>query len=95
MKRILCTCILLLTGLVNGCSQQISEDEAKQIALSHAGLLAADVTFMKTEIEYDGGYKYYDVEFYVPDQTEYNYEIDIQSGEILEWDTEPIYNTAH
>jgi len=95
MKHRLCVCILVVTGLLAGCSRQISEKEAKEIALSHAGLLAADVTFMKAEIEHDDGLDYYDVEFYVPDQTEYSYEIDMVSGEILEWDTEPIYNYAH
>ena len=94
MKRQIYLCALTLTFLLGGCSRQISEEEAREIALTHAGLISADVTFMKSEIEHDNGRKYYDIEFYVPDQQEYDYEIDVYNGEILEWDVEPLYNNV-
>ena len=64
----------------------ISEQEAKQIALNHAGLTEEQVTFVKSSIDYDNGRQNYDIEFYTHDQKEYDYEIDPYTGEILEYD---------
>lgn len=91
LTYILTTGVLLLAA----CSKTLSEEEAKQVALTHASLIEADVTFIKCNLEKDDLREYYDVEFYVEDQQEYDYEIDAKSGEILEWDVEPIYNIAH
>ena len=57
----------------------ISSDEAKQIALQHANLLDNQVTFNKYEIEF-----YYN-------NTEYDYEINAYSGEILKFDYDAEY----
>lgn len=83
------TCLLL-----SGCSQKISAEEAKEIALSHAGLTAEQVTFAKNSLDRDDSPNNYDIEFYTQDQKEYNYEIDSNNGEILEWDVEPVYEGA-
>lgn len=69
----------------------ISESQAKEIALAHAGLTAEQVTFVKSGIDRDNGKVHYDVEFYTSDQLEYDYEIDGYSGEIVEWDVEEMY----
>lgn len=63
----------------------IEVSEAKSIALSHAGVSEDKATFTKTKLDDDG---YYDVEFYT-DSTEYDFEIDAQTGKILEKDSEP------
>ena len=63
----------------------IGEAKARQIALSHAGLKDGDVTFIKSHPDYDDGRYVYDVEFY-KDMTEYDYEIDAYTGNILSFD---------
>ena len=89
-KRALTFCFAAACLLLCACSGSISEEEAREIALSHAGLVEAEVTFIKCSLEKDDLREYYDVEFYVQDQQEYDYEIDSASGDILEWDVEPI-----
>lgn len=84
----LTTCLLLLTG----CSRQITEEEAKAIALEHVGLTENLVHFTNVELDTDDGNQHYDVEFYTANQQEYHYEIDSSNGKVLEWDVEPIYD---
>lgn len=72
-------------------ASMISEDEAKQIALSHAGLANDQVTFIKSGLDRDHGRLNYDIEFYTQDQTEYDYEIDPYTGEVLEYDHDAEY----
>ena len=72
-------------------AQQISEEAAREIALTHAGLAADQVTFIKSEIDTDIGRKHYDVEFITKDHKEYDYEIDMYTGEILDYDYEAEY----
>ena len=69
----------------------ISEEEAKQIALAHAGLPADQVTFIKSGTDREDGHVRYDVEFYTNDKKEYDYEIDPYTGEILEYDYDAEY----
>ncbi len=74
------------TTQANG--QTISVDKAKNIALANAGLKAKDVTFSKAKLEKDDGRQVYDIEFYIPGQNEYEYEIDALTGTILDASTE-------
>lgn len=74
-------------------TNMISEDEAKEIALSHAGLTADQVTFIKSGIDRDNGRINYDVEFYTNDRKEYDYEIDPYTGEVLDYDYDAEYYT--
>lgn len=79
-----------LTAPDNGASQgqsatTISEERAREIALTHAGLTEKDVTFILSHPDFDDGRYVYDVEFY-KDMTEYDYEIDAYSGAILSFD---------
>lgn len=66
-------------------SAYITADEAKQIALKHAGLTADVVTFTEVELDWDDGHLLYEIEFY-NNATEYDYEIDAYTGEILSID---------
>ncbi len=65
----------------------IGEEQAKAIALTHAGLTEADVTHMSVKLERDDGYMTYEVEFR-QGRIEYEYEIDSLTGDILEWDSD-------
>lgn len=85
---ILVACIFLFAG----CSRQITEQEAKDIALSHVGLSENLVTFTKVELDTDDVNHHYDVEFRTDNQQEYHYEIDSSNGKILEWDVDLIHD---
>lgn len=61
----------------------IGEDEAKRIALEHAGMDAAQATFIRSELDFDDGVWVYDVEFYSAGQEEYDYEIDARTGAVI------------
>ena len=88
MKRILLviTAICIFFAGCNANAKDIGEKKAKEIALSHAGVENADVTFVKAEADRENGKRVYEVEFYTSDHKEYDYEVDAQSGEILSYD---------
>ena len=64
----------------------VSEETAKAKALTHAGLTASQVTFLRCKLDWDDCRQVYDVEFYTKDYKEYDYEIDARTGEILSYD---------
>lgn len=64
----------------------IGEEAARKAALDHAGLAESEVTFIRSHLDWDDGRQVYDVEFYTSDYTEYDYEIDAATGEILSYD---------
>ena len=66
-------------------SAYIGMDAAKSAALSHAGLSASSVNFLRTYLGYDDGRAEYDVEFWSGNK-EYDYEIDAHTGKILSFD---------
>ena len=63
----------------------ITEEQAKTIALNHAGVSAGDATFFQVKLERHGADAEYEVEFY-SGSTEYDYEIDAATGEIRSFD---------
>lgn len=73
-------------GHVTNSAEYIGEEKAKAIALGHAGLSEAKVTFVEVEWSSDDGRYHYDIEFYAKDMHEYDYEIDAISGEIISYD---------
>ena len=68
---------------------EITEAQAKQIALTDAGLAEKDVVFVRSNPDFDDGMKQYEVEFYCGNM-EYDYDIDASTGAILsvDWDCE-------
>lgn len=68
-------------------SAYIGLEAAKEAALKHAGVSASDATFVEAEYDYDDGRMVYEVEFHVKG-TEYDYEIDAQTGEVVKYKTE-------
>jgi len=65
----------------------IGEDAAKQASLAHAGLSKDNVTKLFAEPDIKNGKTIYEIEFFA-DGYEYDYEIDAQTGEILEVEKE-------
>ena len=61
---------------------QLSKNEARDIALKHAGLKASEVRELEVELDRDDGSLHYDVDF-EKDGYDYDYEIDAYSGKIL------------
>lgn len=72
------------TGTGSNAAQTATVDEskAKEIALAHAGVNAANATFTKVKLDYDDGRQVYDVEWYA-DGSKYDYEIAVSTGEVV------------
>ena len=68
-------------------SAYIGIDAAKQIALEHAGVAAADARFADLELDRDDGKTVYEFDFYAGG-IEYEYKIDALSGEVLNFEKE-------
>lgn len=66
-------------------SGYITAEQAKEIALNHAGYIEDEVGFAKVKLDFENGRVIYEVEFYVG-QNEYDYEIDATTGNILSYD---------
>lgn len=66
-------------------SNYITAQQAKNAALSHAGVSANDAIFVKAGLDWDDGRVCYEVEFYAGN-TEYDYDIDAVSGAVLSYD---------
>ena len=66
-------------------AKNISIEDAKQIAFAHAKIAQSGVTFIKAKLDTEDGRQVYDIEFY-SGNTEYDYEIDAISGEIVSSD---------
>ncbi len=69
----------------------IAVEEARNIALTHANLSADLVQFLRTETEYDDGILVYEVDF-TYNNYEYDYKINANTGEIISYDRDSIYD---
>ncbi|OON92341.1 MAG: hypothetical protein ATN34_02565 [Epulopiscium sp. Nele67-Bin002] len=91
MKKVFAVLGLALAGLTTQVSATttglISQEQAKQIAFTHAGVTATDVIFEDIKLEFDDGKFEYDFEFTVG-ATEYDYEINATTGDIIDIDYE-------
>ena len=85
--------ILCTAMAVNAFAAQVTEEQAKTIAMEDAGISQSDIAFEKLELDYEDGRMVYDVEFYTTDYKEYNYEIDRETGTIVskDYDAEHFY----
>lgn len=72
-------------AVVNAAS--VSAEQAKAIAIEHAGVSASDVDYVRVKEDWDWGRTVYEIEFY-SGSTEYDYDIAKDSGEILKADYE-------
>ena len=69
----------------------ISEDEAISTALEKAGLKRSELDFVKIELDHDDGRLLYEGEM-VSGIWEYEFEVCAESGRLLYWDVEYIYD---
>ena len=56
--------------------------------------LAEEVSFIQSKLDYEDGRQIYEVEFYDKDNTEYDYEIDAATGEVLSYSHEAKSNAS-
>lgn len=68
---------------------RISLDQAKKIALKHAGVSASEATFTKAKLDRDDGRLEYDIEF-VANGKKYEYEILASNGRIIKTEVESV-----
>lgn len=69
---------------------QITVDDAKNTALKDAGFNDASVVvFTSEKLDYDNGRQVYEIDFHDA-QTEYEYDIDSSTGEIVSRSQEPL-----
>ncbi len=79
--------VMMTVACALGALADVTLEEAKQIALDHAGVAAEDAIFTKAHHDHDDGRVVADIEFYAGD-TEYEFDVDITTGEITEFETE-------
>lgn len=72
---------------VNSAEKYIGIDTAKEIALNHAGLASDEIRFSKAKLENDDRNYEYDIDFYYG-TVEYEYSIDAENGDVLEFSSE-------
>ena len=75
----------------NDQAHKISQKKAESIALKNAGFSHGQVSNLHSHLDYDDGYHEYDVQFFKGDM-EYEYSIDVSSGNIMEKDIESVYD---
>lgn len=63
----------------------LTEEDALQVALDHAGVTQDQISGLKTKLDYDDGVPEYEIDFRVG-TTEYEYEINAETGKIRSWD---------
>ena len=72
-------------SIKNNNAKKIKVDKAKEIALKHANLKSDQVTFIKSELEFEDGIEVYDIEFYFKN-IEYSYKINVNTGDIVSYE---------
>lgn len=65
----------------------VTADQARAIAIEHAGLTEADIDHIRVKEDWDFGHVVYEIEFY-SGAREYDYDISQDTGEILKYDYE-------
>ncbi len=71
----------------------ISEERAKEIAFTHAGVAASDVTVLTVNLDRDDGVNVYEIDFHVG-SIEYEYDINAKTGTIIKSERESNEDTT-
>lgn len=74
--------VIVAVSIITVKSTLITKTEAKTVALRDAGLSEADVSALRTRLEFDDGRFQYEVDFYC-NGTEYEYLIQAKNGDII------------
>ncbi len=76
---------------LNNVTASISLDEAKNIAVTSAGVDINSVKFTREELDHDNHTLVYELEFFY-NNIEYDYEINATTGDIISYDKDSIYD---
>lgn len=79
------------SNTTNNLNAKLTVEEAKNIALTHAKLDENNVEFLRTKLDYDDGVLVYEIDF-VYNKEDYDYEIDANTGAIISFDRDSIYD---
>lgn len=95
MKKLLPIIMISIAMSISGCNnkdindninksdtRKVTLEQAKEIALKHANLTSDQVTFGKSELDFDDGIQKYYIEFYYNNR-EHSFEIDANTGKVL------------
>lgn len=74
-------------------STAVTMEKAKEIALEKAGLTEQDGSWSKEKVDTDNGRTVYELEF-VSNEIEHDFEIDAKSGDVLEYESESVYDES-
>ena len=77
--------LVACTPALSAQSAVLTAEDAKALAVEHAGLIGQQVSRLRAEYEIDDGVPQYDVEFY-HDGIEYSYEIHADTGIVLSFE---------
>lgn len=75
--------LLTISTISNAFADQVTEENAKSIALEHAGVDTENVSFMIAEQDTEDGITVFEVEFVTKDYEKYEYEIQAEGGTVL------------
>ena len=92
MKKAIATALVMIMMLALGTTAfavnaPLTLDQAKQAALSCAGVNASDASFTKAYKGYDDGREVFEIEFYA-NNTEYDMDVDVNTGRVTDFSTE-------
>jgi len=65
----------------------VTEAQAIQTAMQHAGLSSSQITRQKCRLDYEHGRLVYEIDLHVG-RMEYEYDIDANTGEILKYEVD-------
>lgn len=85
---------ILVPSTLTALAAQVDEAQAREIALSHAGVAQDQVAFIQSKLDYEQGRQVYEVEFYTKDYREFDYDIEVSTGTVLSFDYESEYYDA-
>ena len=85
---------VLVPSTLTALAAQVDETQAREIALSHAGVSQDQVAFIQSKLDSEQGRQVYEVEFYTKDYREFDYDIEVSSGTVLSFDYDSEYYDA-
>ena len=83
-----------LALILAGCSAgAVTQTQATEIALDHAGVTQEDLLSLSVKLEQEGGRQVFDIQF-TTDDREYQYDVTSNSGEIVNYSYQPTGQTS-
>ena len=83
-----------LALILAGCSAgAVTQTQATEIALEHAGVTQEELLSLSVKLEQEGGRQVFDIQF-TTDDREYQYDVTSNSGEIINYSYQPTGQTS-